>query len=385
MPSLTQNSPDGANGKPRNVLAEYLRVNRIPDEDISHLFRPDEVVIGTANYAEDSEDESASWEDVAKVVDGTTWLVPQWIPYGMLSATIAQPKIGKSGWVLGALVRPLILGGPWFNSSPGPGEAYVVWCDTEGSVGINIERARKWELPLDRIRVPFPDDLFRRIDIDNPQHIERILEVVCRYKARLVVVDSFRGAHGGDENNSRIARGLQNLAGVAEKTRAAVHIIHHTGKLSEEAELNANSGRGSNAFLAMVRCLIGIDVPDPESPWRRVRMLGENFGTAPPPVGFRFTETGLDFGSAPERPRKDTKKQSAEDWLRSYMEPGRWYSSAEIDRVAVRFGFSGNAVQRAKESIGIVQPKYVRRVKGGWESMLPAPRGEESGTPDVIS
>ncbi len=172
----------------------------------------------------------------------------------MLSATIAQPKIGKSGWVLGAFVRPLIVGCSWFDYSPGPGPGNVVWCDTEGSVGINIERARNWGLPLDRVQVPFQDDPFRRIDIDNPSHIARILEVVSRYKARLVVVDSFRGAHGGDENNSRIARGLQNLAGVAEKTRAAVHIIHHTGKLADDSELNANSGRGSNAFLAMVRC-----------------------------------------------------------------------------------------------------------------------------------
>ncbi len=106
-------------------------------------------------------------------------------------------------------------------------------------------------------------------------------------------------------------------------------------------------------------------------------MLGENFGTAPPPVGFRFTDTGLEFGAAPERPRKDTKKQSAEDWLRSYMDPGRWYPSAEIDRAAERFGFSGNAVQRAKESLGIVKPHCVRKVKGGWECTLPLPGGKK--------
>jgi hypothetical protein len=358
-------------------------------QKLKGLLRADDVKIGAGDaYTEGPEDDTASWEDVAKVVDGTRRLVRRWVPYGMLSGTVAQPKVGKSAFVLWALVRPLVSGLGWFDGLPGPGPGCVVWCDTEGSVGINIERAKAWGLPLDRINVPYQDDPFRRIDLDAAGDIDRIFSVVCRCKARLVVVDSFRGAHGGDENNSRIGRGLQNLAGIAERSKAAVHVIHHTGKLPEDAELDANSGRGSNVFLAMVRCLIGIDRPDPGSEYRRVRVLGENFGAAPPPVGFRFTDKGLAFGPAPTRPKKEAKetgKDRAEAWLKARMKPGEWCEAKQLEAEAEALGFSPTGtLQRARQALGVVAPDNVKKVGKTWRWRLPPASpspGEEIARP----
>jgi hypothetical protein len=103
---------------------------------------PDEVAIGMSSYTEGDEDKTASWEDVAKQVEAVRWLVKDYVPYGMLTGLIAQPKAGKSLFALGALARPILTGCDWFNGYQGPEPGYVVYCDTERSAAVNIERAK---------------------------------------------------------------------------------------------------------------------------------------------------------------------------------------------------------------------------------------------------
>jgi hypothetical protein len=191
--------------KEKEPLADYLERNRK---------RTDEVAISSDNWERGPADETGSMEDAAKVIDGVKWLVPGWVPYRMLLGLIAEPKKGKSAFAIGALIRPLVLGCDWFNGAKGLGEPRnVVFCDTERSAAINIDRMRKWGLPLERIKTPFRD-VHQVIDIDNDSHISRIRDVLDYYEAPLLVVDSYRGAHRKEENNSHIACGLQALGGV---------------------------------------------------------------------------------------------------------------------------------------------------------------------------
>ena len=228
---------------------------------------------------------------------------------------------------------------------------------------------------MDRILTPF-EDKFKVVDIDDFEHINRIQNLVCKYKVRFVLVDSYRGSHGGDENNSKISKGLQALGGICEETNVACMVIHHTGKMMIGEDMTINCGRGSNAFLAAVRSQIVIDIPDPtpnlKEAWRRVQVLGENLGIAPKPVGFRFTEDGLEFGEAPQRPKKAEKESSTDlavAWLSAVrMEPGKWYKAKDIISEAADMGFSATgSLQRAREQIGVI----TRKVKEGWEWQLP--------------
>lgn len=345
---------------------------------IAERRRPDEVEIGCPTYTEGPEDDTASWEDVERIVKGVRWLVKDWVPYGMMTGIIASPKAGKSGFALGALAKPIITGSSWFNGVPGPEPGYVVYCDTERSAAVNIQRAKLWGLPLNRIKVPFPKDPLTPIDLENEEHIQRILEVVCRYKAPLVIVDSFRGAHDGDENNSRIIKPLRGLGRIAEETSTAVALIHHAKKVSVDEDMTVNAGRGSNAFLAAVRVQLVIDQPDPNNGWRRVQVLGENLGNAPLALGFRLTETGLEFGTAPERPRKITEKDTTEAWLRERLKVGEVYNAADIIAEGIQHGHAERTIRKtAVERFGIV-PEQVRhggRISG-WRWVLPAPPRE---------
>jgi hypothetical protein len=163
---------------------------------------------------------------------------------------------------------------------------------------------------------------------------------------------------------------LQDLAGIAERTRAAIIVVHHTRKLQPGEEITANSCRGSNAILAMFRSMIGIDKPDPGSMRRRIRVLKENLGIAPPPVGFEITSSGLVFTAPPEKARKETNRHKAERWLRVKMkEPGAWYSAEAIEEEAEAAGFpKTGSLQRARESLGItLATGNVRKNGGSWE------------------
>jgi hypothetical protein len=320
------------------------------------------VEIGSANYEQPQGDEhdTGSFAGLEEVVKGIRWQVEGFLPFGMLTGLIAQPKAGKSAFALYALARPIITGGMWFNGQFGPRKpGHVVYCDTERRAAINLARAKQWGLPIDRIKTPFKDVL-RPLNLNDTTHIYQIFNTICRYKASLVIVDSFRGSHDLDENNSRIVAPLRELGRIAEETGASVVVIHHAGKMSVEADMTINAGRGSNAFLAAIAAQIAIDTPDPKPDlkncWRRVQVLGENLGIAPKPFGFRFTDRGFEFGAAPVRPDKFNGMEKAADWLREHMRPGEWMDAKPLIDAAEDAGFQETGtLQRAREHLGITK------------------------------
>jgi hypothetical protein len=319
---------------------------------------------------ESPEGDTGSWAELAEQNAKVLWLLKDWVPYGLLTGLVGQPKVAKSLFALWALVRPVITGGGWFTGQKGGDAGNVVWCDTEHRAAVNLERAVKWGLPVGKIRTPFKD-VRQAFHMGDPDHVNRLIDVVSRSRAKLVVVDSFRGAHALDENNSQIGVLLQALAGVSEETKAAVVVIHHTKKLSVGEDLTINCGRGSNAFLAAVVMQIAIDIPDSRpnlrDARRRVQVLGENLGSAPTPQGFRITDGGLRFGEAPTRPqmeRKETGKDLAERWLTDRLNPGKWYSALEVIAEGTALGFSRTGtLERAKKALKV----ETRKAGKAWE------------------
>lgn len=231
----------------RSRLAEHIR-SRMPGTD--------HVVIGAASTLSQSETDDVRAGDmsmVAKLVAGVKFLVSGWIPFGMLTMIVGPPGIGKSAFVLYALVRPIVMGLNWFNLTRGPRQGYVLWCDTEGTGAITVQRLNDWKIPAEWIKVPFEDDPLMPINLTNDEHVAHLRAVILKFETQLVVIDSLRGAQDGDENSSRMSTILQKLAVIAEQTGAAIVIIHHTRKMGVDEEITADSSRGSNAIYAMVR------------------------------------------------------------------------------------------------------------------------------------
>lgn len=319
---------------------------------------------------------AGSMADVMKQIEGVSYLVDDWVPKGMLAMLLAPPGMGKSAFALFALSRPIIVGRStkWFSGEKGPAKpGYVLWCDTEGSAAITVQRIIDWKLPAERIKVPFADDPLCQINLTNEEHLTQIETIITDYNVPLVVIDSLRGAHDGDENSSRVSQVLQRLAQIAERTKAAIVIIHHTRKMQFDEEMSANSARGSNAHTAMVRVQLGIDKPDPKGEWCRVQMLKENLGLKPQPVGFKIGTDSIEFGIAPEKPSGSATnapaRAEAAAWLRDVLSQGPVRSSDIIDR-AREEGLCLRTLRAAKKAIGVRADKL-----GGpgepWEWSLP--------------
>jgi hypothetical protein len=354
--ALEGTNPAPRNGQPPSKLAETLKL--LPSGT-------DEIAIGGDQGEETAE--AGSMADVSLLIAGVKYLVREWVPFGMVTMLVGEPGAGKSAFALCALVGPIITRLEWFNGMIGPAEAGdVLWCDTEGTAAITVQRIKNWGLPAERIKVPFPDDPLLSVNLACDEHLARIEAVIGKHQIKLVVIDSLRGAHDGDENNSRVAAVLQQLAKIAERTQAAIVVIHHTRKLAPDEDITANASRGSNALVGMVRTQLGIDRPDPRSAFNRLRMLKENLGLKPKPVGFRIGDTGLEFGEAPQRPKKETQEGNAREWLKQNMEPGKWYWAAKLTKNAEDDGFAETALRRARNELGIVKPHNVKKTAKGW-------------------
>jgi len=347
------------NGKGNLVLPAPQGKNLI-NKSLKDRPRVRQLKIASTDYVESDDDATDSWADMEQKVEGTEWMIPYYLPYGELIGIIGEPKKGKSFLAL-ATVQRVITGVDWFTGKRVAEPANVVWCDTEKRAKINLGRAKKWGLDMSRIKLPFKGEPFRAIDLDNKEHIDRLFNVVCRYKCELVVVDSFRGSHRGEENSSKIVVPMQNLADIGAETNAAVTLVHHTKKMHEGEEIVANSGRGSNTFLQMVSSQLVVDQPNPKSKWRRLQVLGENLGVAPKERGFLITNDGLKFGDAPKPPKKKSRQDEARTWLLVNMEPGKDYDASEIISRGVDAGHSMRMLQRASNNL--VNKETVRNSK----------------------
>ncbi len=189
-------------------LADAIRRHRKPGTD--------EVEIGSSSASPVKKTRVATMADASKLIAGVRFLLRGWIAFGMLTGVVAEPGIGKSAFVLYALVRAVVLGCDWFDGSKGPKPGYVLWIGTENDTALTLQRMRDWNIPMDRVLLPF-DDPLATVNLADAEHLERIEKLVNDYKVKLVVVDSLRGGHNDDENNSRVGRVLQQLAAIAER------------------------------------------------------------------------------------------------------------------------------------------------------------------------
>jgi hypothetical protein len=230
--------------------------------------------------------------------------------------------------------------------------------------------------PRDVLAVRVGDDLLNDVLIDDPVGLAAIERELQEHHVALVVIDSLRGAHRAKEkDDDAMSAILKSLAALATRYDCAILVIHHVTKKDprEPDVLTPERVRGSSVIINMGRSVIGVDIPDPETPTpdnphRRVFVLKGNIGRKPAPVGMDIGDAGLRFtADAPMPPRPDTALNRAVDFLAARLDRGP-VPTTDLESEAQRLGLSIASINRARKTLGAVA---VKDIHGRWLTSLP--------------
>lgn len=296
---------------------------------------------------------AATAEEIAQ----TSWVWERWLPRGHITILAGQPGVGKSALAL-EMCRRALLGLEWPDGTPAQ-EAVekAAYCDSEGAQAINVERMRRWGVPMGDVLLWGPGGL-GRMQLTDPEAVASMYNAVRAHNIGLVVIDSLRAALGPglDENDSRVAAVLTPWAELARDTGTALVIVHHFRKTKETEGSRASVERlrGSGAIAAVARLIVAIDKPAPEGKAVRVSVIKSNLGPLPEPLGMVIGEEGLEFtAEAPAPPRRDSAVARAEEFLRAQLQQ-RPMCFGELQRLAAERGISKNSLYRARQKMGLV-------------------------------
>jgi len=308
----------------------------------------------------------STWLDIGKILGPIVWEWPQWLACGFLTILAGATGKGKSSLAL-RLAACYLRGDPWPDGGAFTGEqGSVLWCETEGAQALNLERAGKWGLDLERILCPLPDPL-AEVSLDNPQHQQAIDAASKLPEVRLIIVDSLSGAlgPGRDEKDAKMLTVMKWLAHLARDTGKPVLVTHHLrkrGLMDSGDEVSLERVRGSSAIVQVSRLVWGMDSPDPMQPDNlRLLVLKSNLGKFPPAIGLSIDEHGIQFTEPPGRAQKPSRFEVAETFLKTLLVHGP-VKATDGERAAAEAEISEATLKRAKKVLGIES----RRISGTW-------------------
>ena len=314
------------------------------------------------------EQEPGTWGKLKEQIGPITWAWEGWLPNNMVTILAGQPGCGKSALAL-RIAATFLRGDPWPDGTPcDGGVGKVLWAEAEAAQAVNLSRAEEWGLDLDDILTPFHDTT-RDIRLDGLEGKIILRERAQRDDVRLVVVDSLRGVHRRDENQSESSGVVLWLAAVARDCHTPILLTHHLRKrgLMDGEGITLERLRGSSAIVQAARVVWVLDTPDPRQPNRlRLANVKNNLCRFPEPIGFEFGNDGLHFGDAPEPPRQESQVDKACDLLEALLAKGPLYST-EVEEEAKGAAISWRTINRAKARLRIVAV----RKKGRWLWSLP--------------
>jgi hypothetical protein len=344
-------------------------------DDVSKLY--DRAFAGLqAHYpVPDAEERPSTWADLDDIFAPIAWEWGGWIPRGFLTLLVGESGTGKS--ILALHFCALFLGAKalWPDSSDFSGQlGDVLWVEAEEAQWLNWERATTWGLPVARIHTPFADPM-HGVQLENPAHRRAIERAARRAEVRFIVVDSLSGASRGDENTIEILSIVKWLAALARDAGKAVLLLHHLrkpGLLDNSGRSELARVRGHSSIVQPTRVVLALDTPDPLDPeTRRLRVVKNNIGPLPEPLGLRIADGGVLFCDAPEPPARVSALEEAVEALKLILAGGpRLIQDVkqDLDDCAV----SWRTARRAKGQLGIVS----RHVDGAWQWALPAQGSE---------
>jgi putative DNA primase/helicase len=301
----------------------------------------------------------SSWQDMVDSIGPIEWDLHGWFAKAIAIILAANSGVGKSILAL-RIAATYIRGDCWPDGTPYTGElGSVLWIETEAGEALNLERARNWNLPLEKILTPFADTL-QTARLDNEEDRATIEAVAQRADIKLIIVDSLRGAHRGEENSNDAADIVFWLAALARNTGKPVLILHHLrkrGMLDGLEEVTLDQLRGYSGIVQAARIVWAINKPDRNSDTLRLAVVKNNLCRFPEPMGFEISDDGITFTDAPTTPKAETQLDKARDMLQALLSNSQSRPQTYIKEQLEGAGISWATVTRAKNKLYIKSEK----------------------------
>lgn len=245
----------------------------------------------------------------------------------------SAPKIGKS-WLALALARSLSSGTPFLGRYPVVTPGPVLYLDLEMSRSVWHHRWSALER-VEPLGVDLPLHIITRRDerrlAFDPVNIIAVKEAVTTVNPVLIIVDTFRAAFDGDENDTGETQTFVDLCrevGAEANPPAAVLLLHHAAK--------AGGYRGSSGIYGAVDLLVELERAT--SGVVTLNHVGGRF-SAPPTITYQVEEVGddgvrLTWGGVPDRFAK-TREEDQRVWeiIRDLAQDGTAATAANVAAV----------------------------------------------------
>lgn len=309
-----------------------------------------------------------SWSELDTMIGPIEWEWKSWLPRGLLCILAGESGTGKSALAL-MLANCFISGKAWPDGSPYGGDpGAVLWCEAEAAQAINLDRAKAWGIPLQRLKLPLAN-LLEDFKLDRADHKGALVEAAQRPEIRFIAIDSLSGADSKSEKSVEDSSNVKWLAELARDTNKPILLTHHLRKrgLLDSEVVTLDRLRGSSAIVQPARIIWALDVPDPsDKDTKRLQVVKSNLARFPEPVGMVWKDDVLRWTAAPEVPHIETVAEKAMDLLRALLEnKPQPYEKVEQEFHAA--GISYATLKRAKAKLGVVSSKN----QDGWFWGLP--------------
>lgn len=225
------------------------------------------------------------------------WLWPGWIPLGELTVIDGDPGTGKSQLTIDLAAclskgRSMPLSQKTTKREPANSIILSSEDDAATVIGPRLDAAganakRIWNAGIDSEPRQFP------------KHLSWLEREIIERSAKMVVLDPFYGFLSikiDSNSDHKIRAPLSALALIAHRTGAAIILIRHLNKKSDESPLYR--GGGSIAITAHCRSaiILGRDPDDPDT--RVMAMNRSSLGLSPQSLAYSIVSVENDLGGS---------------------------------------------------------------------------------------
>jgi hypothetical protein len=319
------------------------------------------------------------------------WLWSGRIPKGKLTLLDGDPGLGKTVITIDCAAR-VSVGREWPDGAPCV-EGGVVICSAEDGLADTI-RPRLDAAGGDPEKVlalgTLMEDGNERL-VSIPEDIPIIERGIERVNAEVIFIDPLMAFLSGRHNAHKdqdVRRALAPLAGLAERTGAAVAVVRHLNKATGGNALYR--GGGSIGIVGAARSALLVAKHPEDEELRVLAPLKSNLAQPAPSLAFSLTEaengavqvnwmgattyTADALLSAPIDPEERSALSEAKDFLRDALKDAPRWSNA-VKKEASGIGISEITLKRAKRELGVGSDK---EADGSWTWRLAEDKGDQS-------